>query len=282
MFSFMSNDDPTDPFAGLEDQLELTPQGARAALLDKARRGFCPIRNAFVQHPQAAKIRPSVLARFVTSRQERALDAFLLLHALQPILENEPYPMGTWANLLSGRRPCSTPTASKAFSTLEDMALISRRRDGHRVILTPLREDASGNPWIKAGSDAQERDGYFVVPHEYWTHGYADRLRLPGKAMLLIALKETQGDGHQSFEMAVDRAFEWYGISERTAERGFNELNHEHLLLTRIQRVANPKLPPGVYQRRYHRALREPFSTIDRKTLQDAAKTRVTATTERK
>ena len=124
MFSFMSNDDPTDPFAGLEDQLELTPQDARAALLDKARRGFCPIRNAFVQHPQAAKIRPSVLARFVTSRQERALDAFLLLHALQPILENEPYPMGTWANLLSGRRPCSTPTASKAFSTLEDMALI--------------------------------------------------------------------------------------------------------------------------------------------------------------
>lgn len=147
-------------------------------------------------------------------------------------------------------------TYRKAFSTLEDMALISRRRDGHRVILTPLREDASGNPWIKAGSDAQERDGYFVVPHEYWTHGYADRLRLPGKAMLLIALKETQGDGHQSFEMAVDRAFEWYGISERTAERGFNELNHEHLLLTRIQRVANPKLPPGVYQRRYHRAPR--------------------------
>lgn len=266
-----------DPFAGIEDQVEMPTSEARTQLLDSARRGFCPLRNTFVQWPNTAKSRPSILAKMVTNRQERALDAFLLLHALQPILEGDPLPMGTWANLLSGRHTCSVPTASKTFRTLEDMKLLSRDPSGHLKKLTLKLEDGTDQPWVKAGSDATVREGYFAIPHEYWTDGYVDRLRLPGKAMLLIALKETQGAGHTSFEMALERAQEWYGVSERTAERGFNELDKEKLLQTHIQKVANPKLPPGVTQRRYHRALREPFSTDYRQQLQSQATSRAKA-----
>jgi hypothetical protein len=41
--------------------------------------------------------------------------------------------------------------------------------------------------------------------------------------MLLIMLAETQALTKTAFNMPVERAQEWYGISERTAERGYGE-----------------------------------------------------------
>ena len=38
--------------------------------------------------------------------------------------------------------------------------------------------------------------------------------------MLLLSLAETQDPKRPSFAMAYERASEWYGVSERTAERG--------------------------------------------------------------
>lgn len=261
-----------NPFAGIEDGTDLSTCEARTQLLNRARRGFCPLRNTFVQWPKSATTRASVLGDLVTGKQERALDALLLLHALQPILTNDPLRLGTWAHLLSGRQPCSVPTASKTFRTLADANLIGRERAGHAMEFPLNREDGSGDSWVKVGADTAVREGYFAIPHEYWTNGYADTLRMPGKAMLLIALKETQGASHRSFEMAIERAQEWYGISERTAERGFGELDKQGLLMTHIQKKPNAKLPPGVMQRVYHRALRDPFSTDYREHLQAAAR----------
>ncbi|MFJ2840007.1 hypothetical protein ACIO52_31995 [Nocardia sp. NPDC087230] len=264
-----------DPFAGLEDEKPLSPSEALGALLESAKRGFAPVRNVLVQRPQGdPKGRPSLLAEFVTNRQERALEALLTLYALQPVLseEDDALPLGAWANILSTRNRCGLTTASKTFRVLEEMRLVTRKRRGHATVVTPLLEDGSGRAWTKPGASAKDQDpvGYFTIPHAFWTEGYIDRLRLPGKAMLLIMLKETQGK--PPFEMAVERAHEWYGISERTAERGYAELNAERLLDIHIQRVASPRLPPGVLRERYHRALRAPFSTADRRALQEAAR----------
>ncbi|MGW1743737.1 hypothetical protein ACWCPQ_33635 [Nocardia sp. NPDC001965] len=263
-----------DPFAGLVDDVALEPQEALAELLASAKRDYVPVRNVFVQRPSGESKRASTLSLFVNQRQERALDAILTLYALQPVLsEEDPLPLGAWANLLSTRKPCGITTASKAFRVLDDMGLVSRVRRGHGTDIMPLLEDGSRQPWSRPGSQSGETarlGGYFTIPHEYWTDGYIDRLRLPGKAMLLIMLKETQGE--PPFEMAVERASQWYGISERTAERGYGELSAEGLLDIHIQRSASPRLPKGVLRERYHRALRDPFSTSRRRKLQTEAR----------
>lgn len=263
-----------DPFAGLVDDVALEPREALTLLLSSAKRDYVPVRNVFVQKPPGGKQRSSMLALFVSQRQERALDAILTLYALQPVLsEDDPLPLGAWANILSTRKPCGLTTASKTFRALEDMGLVTRARLGHRTVITPLLEDGSRQEWSRPGAqggDLVSLGGYFTIPHEYWTDGYIDRLRLPGKAMLLIMLKETQGN--PPFEMAVERAQTWYGISERTAERGYAELSGEKLLDIRIQRSASPRLPKGVLRERYHRALRDPFSTHRRRELQAEAR----------
>lgn len=274
----------SDPFSSLQDEVPPTPHEARKTLLDSARRGYVPVRNVFVQQDPGNEERGSILAALVTKRQERALDALLTLYALQPILTaDDPLPLGVWSNILSTRTPCGVTTASKTFRFLEDAALLTRTRRGLSTVLTPLREDGTGRPWNRPGMRADDapsgpiQDGaYFTIPHEYWNDGYIDRLRLPGKAMLLIMLKETQGK--PSFEMAVDRAKRYYGISERTAERGYRELNDEKLLLTHIQKTASARLPAGVMREIYHRALRDPFSTDHRRNLQTEAARQVRKT----
>ncbi|EHK82291.1 hypothetical protein [Rhodococcus pyridinivorans] len=269
-----------DPFAGLEDDTPPSPLEALTSLLSSVKREYCPVRNSFVQRPQGSADRSSTLALFVRNRQERALDAILTTYALQPVLsEDDPLPLGAWANILSTRKPCEITTVSKTFRVLEEMKLVTRDRRGNKTIITPLLEDGSGQTWSKPGllqaESPNESDGYFTIPHEYWTKGYIDRLRLPGKAMLLIMLKETQG--RPPFEMAVERAQRWYGISERTAERGYAELNTEGLLDIHIQRQASPRLPKGVLRERYFRALRDPFSTVRRRELQLEARKQSTA-----
>ncbi len=266
----------TSVFDGLDDELSLTPHEALGELLGSAKRGFVPMRNSFVQHPRGSSNRGSMVAELVTHRYERPFDAVATLHALMPVLENDPLPLGSWANILSTRTPCGVTTASKTFKVLEDMGLLTRSRAGGRTVLTPLCEDGSRRPWFKAGSRGSEQ--YFVVPHEYWTDGYIDTLRLPGKAMLFIMLKETQVD--PVFTMAIERAPEWYGISERTAERGYNELERANLLNVHIQKVASARLPPGVMRKIHHRALRGPFSTKNREALQAASRTRTRAESE--
>jgi hypothetical protein len=264
----------TDPFSGLQDDKPPTPHEAVATLLDAGKRGYVPIRNVLVQHPAEVSggVRSAKLAEFVTERQERALDALLLLYALQPVgISEDPLPLGAWANLLSTRTPCGVTTVSKTFRVLEEMDLVSRERRGPFTVITPLLEDGHGGAWFRPGSDPAVTEGFFTLPHKYWTQHYVDALRLPGKAMLLIMLKETQSHKRPTFSMAVERAKEWYGISERTAERGYKELNDLGLVDTRIQRVASARLPAGVLRQVYHRALRSPFSTEDRTALQRAA-----------
>jgi hypothetical protein len=262
-----------DPFAGLEDEVDPGPTGQLTALLASTKRGFTPYRKVLVQQPNTEEIRAAALAAFVTGRHHRPLDALLLAHALQPILPGTPLSRRTWARLMSTRKECSDATAEKTFQTLVDMKLIKVEGSPKAYEVTPLMENQSGDAWVKAGAVKEEGPGYFTLPTAYWTMGLMDRLTLPGKALLLIALAETQDPTKPRFAMAVERAPAYYGISERTAERGYNELHRAGLLLVKRQKVADPKHPAG---RRdvYWRALASPFSTYDRASLQSESKTR--------
>lgn len=260
----------SNPFAHLVDEPAAGPREAVTELLDSAKRGYVPLRKSFVQWPSDHPTRPNQLALFVTGRQERALDALLLIHALEPVLEGSPLPLGTWARALSATKPCTSSAASAAFHTLSEWGLIVRGGTKAVPEVRPLMEDGSRQPWHRAGSDpGTVGKGYFVIPHDYWTTGLSAQLRLPGKAMLLIMLAETSKE--PSFSMAVERAQEWYGVSERTAERGYVELSKAGLLRVHRQLVADARHPLG---RRpvYHRALVTPFSTDARAALQKASR----------
>lgn len=259
-----------DPFAHLENEKPLGPAATTIALLKSAKRGYLPLRKRFVQRPDdeavtlkdGTRTRGSLLADFVGGRQERALEAFLLLHALEPVLDGSPLPMATWARMLSVRAQCSPAAAATAFATLERMRLATVVKADSATLITPLLEDGSGEAWTKPGSNGGDvGKGFFTVPYEYWTDGLAGSLRLPGKTMLLIMLCETSKS--TSFAMAVERARAWYGVSERTAERGYRELSAAGLLKVHIQRVADARHPLGLREV-YHRALEAPFSTAAR------------------
>ncbi|WP_082155310.1 hypothetical protein [Jiangella alkaliphila] len=273
----MSNNHEFDPFAGIEDEQDAGPDGARAGLLEAARRGYVPLRKAFVQRPQDSapvagrpSARASVLYDLVHRRNQRALDVFLLMHALQPILDGTPLLLGTWANILSVKSRVDATAVSRAIETLEDLHLVVREDDSRTPTLRLLLEDGSGKPWHKPGSTVEEGPGYFVIPHDYWTRGLSERLSLPGKAMLLILLSETQNPKTPAFAMAVERASEWYGISERTAERGYQEIGKAGFMKVKVQKVNDDRHPVG---RRdvYWRALKSPFDTMTRQRLQGSA-----------
>jgi hypothetical protein len=262
----------SDPFGAISDEPALAPRARVSALLSDARRGYAPLRKVFVQRPNTEEVRASVLSELVHDRQERALDAFLLLHALQPVLAGTPLALGTWAALLSTKNSCTTNGASKAFSALVDRKLVKRTANGRRPIFEPLLEDGSGGSWTRPGQLEEEGPGYFTLPYAYWTRGIVDKLTLPGKAMLLIMLAETQNPKTPTFSMAVERAQSWYGISERTAERGYSQLSQAGLLLVKVQKVADARHPAG-RREVYHRALASPFATAARMRLQrDAVK----------
>jgi len=278
----MAKDEMFDPFGGLYDVPELTPAEHRTALLQKSRRGYVPIRKILVQKQRTAPERAAKLAELVRGRHHRPLEALLLVHALEPVLRDDPLDTRTWARLLSARDQCTPNAASKAFGTLVELGLVDREKDGRRTVVRPRHESGDDRPWYRPGSDEDDEIGvgYFTLPHAYWTAGLADKLTLPGKAMLLIILAETTQLKKATFAMPVEKAPTWYGISERTAERGYRELLDTGLTDVRVIKVPDPRHPVG---RRdvHHRSLLGSFGTMDRRRLQGKAKTAVKARAEK-
>lgn len=259
-----------DPFAGLEDLPTSDTAHTRSDLFGSAKRGFVRIRKDFVQ--RESKPRPSVLAELVTGRKELALDLLLTVHALQPILPDSPLPIKTWARLLG--QDVSERSVRSAMAALERMDLleIDGRRGKPEFVLK--RENGGGEDWNPEPMDdpATRGKGFFTIPFDYWTSGTIDELSLPGKAMLLVILRDTQDPkGKLTFVMANERAPEFYGFSERTAERGYLELRKAGLLREKTVLVPSARHPLG-RREEYHRALASPYSTGHREALRKAAK----------
>lgn len=285
----MTQPDP-DPFADIEDEDALDPKQARTELLDAAKRDYFPLRKEFVQRSKGVTDlrgrpvpRASKLYDLVNSRNQVALDFYLLLHALQPVLEGTPLPLATWAHIMSVKKPVSATAVTRAVATLQKLDLVVREDDSRTPVIRLLLEDGSCEEYVKPGTTEEAGPGYFTVPHDYWNTGLSEKLNLPGKAMLLIALAETHSPNKLAFTLAVERVPDWYGISERTAERGYRELTHEaKVMRIRIRKIAD-KRHPAKRREEYWRALDAPFSNASRARLQkratDAAKEAGTSST---
>lgn len=332
------------------DEGPASPHETRLALLQRAGRRFAVIRHEFVQRPTELRgTRGGPLASLVSTHDERALDAYLLMLGSAPFLERGiPLPAPVWARALSEdppATPCPVPAVSRVWSRLSKLQLITRERMGRAVAVRPLREDGSGATYTRpyapglpyglptsqhlpVGDDAaspsshgpsdtpsddhavahgQERgsgpakaerrpdeppsaggrprrrrgqrrglppDAYFTLPHEFWTDSWDQKLSLPGKALLLIALHATSTQPR--FYLPYDQGPAWYGLSSETVERGLRELRREGLLQEHPERIKAPLAPLG-WTTRFHYEPTGPFSTRSRDRLRRATAEEVAA-----
>lgn len=272
-------DAPGDVFSAIIDEVPDTGGTARAEYLSI--RGFTPVRHVLVQHIPESPKRPSTLGDLVNARQPRALLLYLLVLACEHRLaRNRRLPVLTVARMLTtAHYPCATGQARTAIGVLEAYKLIKTRWTGTSVEMWPLFENGSGEVWERPTGDDENPDlqRYFALPNEFFADEVLDKLKLPGLALLLVALKETSNAS--IYSISVERYRDWYGISERTAERGYRELAAAELARTHRQLVKDSRMARGV-RAKYHRTLLGAFSTQSRHDAQGiAAKEAVRAKT---
>lgn len=247
-----------------EDQEAYSPRESRTRLINRTRRRNTHLRRTGVQLARSAgDNRLGPLMRMVKDRRALALHLYLLLIALQPIDGPEDTISGkTWARLLSTDEQERSPTSiSRTWAYLEDHQLI--RREGGRVIR--LREDGSGKDYTRPGTDP-DPTGYFSLPRQFWTEGWDQTLTLPGVAMLLILLAET--NQKHLLTLTVDQFASYYGISTSTVDRGLQDLQRNDLLGQKSHWVAADR--SGIGRKKVTSWwLKNPFSTAYRAAARD-------------
>ena len=213
-------------------------------MLEGTQRNGVPIRRSFLQKAKAGSdgTRAAKLARL--TRDEKALDAYLLITALAS--SSEPYdtwfPASTWAQVARLDAAAEDDAAkahwSKIVTKLASEKLIGRKRVGNKMNYILLDESGDGTPYVRP---VKLSDGaWFSIPHFYWTEEIDKQVTHPEKLMLLIAL-----DQPDNFRMPTDQTAAWYGISESTSRRGFNGLVDRGILSQTSTQVADPKAPTG-------------------------------------
>jgi len=232
-------------------------------LLAQTRRRVVPIRRSFVQQGHGHKTRPGPLAKFLTTHDDRGLEAYLLLHAMAAAAPwNCRLPSDAWVSALGladNATPSSARTAvSKIMGRLEKRKLITRVRSKRLSDIILLKEDGSGDPYERPLNDRAE-DRWLQLPHGYWLDGHYETLHLPAKVMLLIALSRPDG-----FPLPYDRAPAWYGISSDSAEEGLRELRATGLLTVQRNWVKAPRSETGWTAELLY-TLQDSFSTAERK-----------------
>lgn len=224
------------------------------------RRTFVPISRSFLQQTESGG-GAAVLSQFVKARRGRALDLYLLVHA---VASKPPYdvvlPAIVWARALGmPETESSTVQISTTLSWLEEQRLIRTQRVANRRRIELLSDDGSGFEYRHPGLARSDRVGYFKLPYGYWLDGWSDRMGLPGKAVLLIAVSL-----QDQFILPHKHAAGWYGLSRDTVRRGLKELVDLELLSVRRWRKRAPLAPNGfTMEHRY--TLKGPFASEARK-----------------
>jgi hypothetical protein len=143
---------------------------------------------------------------------------------------------------------------SKTWTWLERQQLIRTQRRGRLREVILLMEDGSGRGYRHPGEQgAEDRGHYFKLPYAYWHGNFQNRIGLPAKAVLLIALSL-----RDDFILPTERGAEWYGLSRDTVRKGLRDLRLLGLLSMREERKDAPLSKHGfTLERRY--TLQPPF-----------------------
>lgn len=285
------SDNTTAPEAG-DDTEAATPEETRVEGFEKwSPRGYSVYRHVLVQRPKGDGLRPSLLGEMVTGRQHRPLILYLMLVGWWPWLHKyeTPLPGDVWLRGLQATGDAarkgltwSPSSLSRSFAELEHLKLIEPRvRIKRYVRAIPRREDGRA---AYSFPDGATEDPYFVLPHVFWTSQLFATLSLPGLAVLLIILKET--NGRDEVWLSREDMTEWYGISDRSVTRGLAELRVAKLLGERPVKVKAPMAPGGVTVRThywlvgaYSRASRD-AQRLAAKAVRDSAGATTTSATE--
>lgn len=223
-----------------------TNQVAYALLTERGgRRDFVPLARGFLQS-RVPGGGPGPLSRFVSSHRRRALQLYLLAHALASV---EPYDVAlsakTWGAALGLPDTASSRVLiSQSWSWLECQRLLRTARDGRLRRVWLLDDTGSGEPYAHGGAAVGKRD-YFKLSHAFWYEGWHERLDLPATAVLLIGLSL-----RQSFSLPYERAGTWYGLSRDTVRRGVAELRSQDILAMRAVWRATMRSPTGATEER--------------------------------
>lgn len=263
-----------------------TSSETRAELTRLAARGYTQIRHVLVQLPEADKARASTLARALTGRKHRALLLYLLLLTCWPWLKDRRAPLEAevWVRALQSDvgtgTTWSTSTLSRAWGDLEEMGLITKKREGRLLRVAPRREDGAADYEVPGGR-ADRWNAYFALPDEFWNEQLFAQLKLPGLVMLLLLAKET--NYKSEVWLTYENAEEWYGIKPKSAQNGLAELERLGVVHRRPEKIKAPLSPTGWTVRMWY-SLTGPYGYESRKALQAraAAETRQRRTTKTK
>lgn len=229
---------------------------AITALLERSKRSAVPIRRSFVQRRTKGGGR-GPLAAFVTARRRRALDLYLLVHA---VASAEPWDVElsavVWARLLGLSSKSAGSVVTRQWAWLESQKLVRVENYGRKRRVFLLREDGSGEPYTHPGisyfGKPPEGD-YFALPHAYWRTGMQEWADLPTKAVLLISASLQDG-----FLLPREQGARWYGVSPDTIRTGLRGLQTRSFLSFQSFTKPAPLSPKGyTVERRYR--LESPF-----------------------
>jgi len=251
------------------------PAETRAEMTRLSARGYTQLRHVLVQLPDRDKPRPSTVSKMLSGRRHRALLLYVLLLTAWPWLHDrrEPLAADVWIRALTadGAPTWSPSTLSRAWADLEELGLVTKKRERRFARTVPRREDG-GDDYEAPGGRTDRWNAYFVLPDEFWNEEHFAKLSLPALVMLLVVLKET--NLKDEVWLTYDNAEEWYGIKPKSAQNGLTELVELGLLERRRELVTAPLSPTGKTTRQYY-SLTGPYSQSAR------SKTRARAKRER-
>lgn len=236
-------------------------------MLARSNRSAVPIRKTFAQRKTENGYVEGPLADLVRRKDDRGLQAYLLLHALA----SSPNPdtgrwdatlnSQTWGRALGlSRQQDNSAALSKVWRRLEKANLIGRQGGGRLATVYLKCEDGQGGDY---SHPADHKERYFQLPHEFWTDGerWYETLSLAARGMLLIALSLTPKKRRKNwsgFVLPMERTPDWYGLSADSAQRGLAELRNCGLITWDRRYKRAPLAPLGFTEER-HYFLERPF-----------------------
>lgn len=234
----------------------VTRQDTITTILEESERPNLPLRVSFLQLRKGTRVEPGPLSVLVRRGRPGTLEQYLLGLTLAVGGEHDVRrDSRVWARAVVGRDDdAARRTISRNWALLRDLGLVRVERSGRLARVTFLREDGSGEAYTHPG----QRGGthYLRLPFDYWLDGWYDRLSLPGKALLLIAL--SHGD---FFGLPPEKGPDWYGMSRSTVDRGLRELRRAKILEARMAAKKAPLAPLGYTIQNFYR-LKPPFGPI--------------------
>lgn len=260
----MTSELATAPEPGpADDGPRATPETTRASIVRHTGSGYTRVRHSLVQK-HTGKNRSSTLGKLVKEKRRRELVLYLLVLTTYSEEPHAVWAATVWLRALTvAPEPgltWSASTLSETWSALVRLRLVTRRREHRRARITPLREDRKKGAYTRPDGKAPA-DYYLLLPGEFWTDLWFDRLSLPALAVLLVLLKET--GKNEKVHLTYAETGRWYGFSETTAKKGYQELEAQGLVGFRDEWEQDDYAEFGRTRVRYYR-LNSPFSTAER------------------